>query len=184
MPGPLPVPLACEVPSGWQAAPPEEVGAPHAAFVALHLASRGSGFVPNITVSGQPREGAVDPQDLAEESVRRLRKDVGPVTVVNRTGVGGVGLAPGLTDATGVVQNLRVYAQVSGRPVQLSQSQVLLLVEDVRRTGRFADFEIALTARPDQLAEVLPGFQEFLRTVHPVAPAAGTGTDGQPGEGE
>ncbi|WP_353942444.1 hypothetical protein ABII15_12865 [Streptomyces sp. HUAS MG91] len=56
MPGTVPVPLTCEVPEGRQAAPPEEAGAPQAAFVAPHVASRGSGFMPNVTVTGSVRE--------------------------------------------------------------------------------------------------------------------------------
>ncbi|MFD7297893.1 hypothetical protein ACFV9W_31805 [Streptomyces sp. NPDC059897] len=173
MPGTLPVPLICDVPPGWQSAPPEEVGAPQAAFVALHVASRGSGFVPNITVTGRLHEsGATQPPTptpdrLAEQSMRRLRESVGPVTLVRRTDVG-QDTVPGLARATdGVVQNLRVHAQFDGHPVQLAQSQVLLLIEDANRSDLAAEIEIALTARSDQLDDVLPDFQRFLRTVRP-----------------
>ncbi|MET8475464.1 hypothetical protein ABZY90_19385 [Streptomyces sp. NPDC006422] len=185
MPETLPVPLTCEVPPGWQSAPPEEVGAPHAAFVALHLASRGSGFIPNITISGRPREAAVDLHELADESLQRLRDTVGPVELVKRTDVG-PGFAQGLAGAAAVVQNVRVYAQQNGHPVQLCQSQVLLLVEDVHRPDRYAEFEIALTARADQLDEVLDDFQDFLHTVRPVDPAAESGNEagGAPAPGE
>ncbi|MFJ9173377.1 hypothetical protein [Streptomyces sp. NPDC102360] len=185
MPETLPVPLTCEVPPGWQSAPPEEVGAPHAAFVALHLASRGSGFIPNITLSGRPRETAVDLHELADESLQRLRDTVGRVELVKRTDVG-PGFAQGLAGAAGVVQNLRVYAHQNGRPVQLCQSQVLLLVEDINRPGRYAEFEIALTARADQLDEVLDDFQDFLHTVRPADPAAESGPEagGAPAPGE
>ena len=129
MPGTLPVPLSIELPEGWQSAPPEEVGAPHAAFVALHMASRGQGFMPNITVTGHTLDGPSSLHGLAEESVRRLRENVGAVEVVKRTEVG-TSPAPGLIDAPGIVQNLRIQAIVNGQPMELAQSQFILVLEN------------------------------------------------------
>ncbi|MYT73157.1 MULTISPECIES: hypothetical protein [unclassified Streptomyces] len=166
MPGTLPVPLTCEIPEGWEAAPPEEVGAPQAAFVALHSASRGSGFMPNITVTGTVREDGASLHRVADESVQRLQETVGPVTLVKRTDVG-THFKPSLIDAPGVVQNLRIAANVNGQPEQLAQSQLILLLEDPDQPRRLAEIEIALTARFDQLQDVLDDFQEFLRTVRP-----------------
>ncbi|WP_409469332.1 hypothetical protein [Streptomyces sp. HC307] len=36
MPTALPVPIQFELPEGWRPAPPDEAGAPRAAFVARH----------------------------------------------------------------------------------------------------------------------------------------------------
>ncbi len=168
MPGTLPVPLTCELPQGWQAAPPDEVGAPQAALVALHLASRGQGFMPNITVTGRTRTGAASLSTIAEESVKRLQENVGAVRVVKRAEVG-TSEAPGLVDAPGLVQNLHIDATVNGQPMELAQSQFFLVLEDERQPSERAEIEIALTAKSDQLQEVLEDYQEFLRTVRPAA---------------
>lgn len=168
MPGTLPVPLTCELPQGWQSAPPEEVGAPQAALVALHLASQGQGFMPNITVTGRTREDSAGLNAIAEESVQRLRENIGTVRVIKRTEVG-TSEAPGLVDAPGIVQNVLIDATVNGQPRELAQSQFLLVLEDERQPSRRAEIEIALTARSDQLQDVLEDFQSFLRTVRPAA---------------
>lgn len=177
MPGTLPVPLTCELPQGWQSAPPDEVGAPQAALVALHLASQGQGFTPNITVTGRTRTDATSLNAIAEESVQRLRETVGAVRLVKRSEVG-TSEAPGLVDAPGIVQNLYIQATVNGQPMELAQSQFLLVLKDERQPGQRAEVEIALTARSDQLQAVLEDFQDFLRTVRPAtAEEAGGGQE-------
>lgn len=173
MPGTLPVPIDCELPQGWQAAPPDEVGAPQAAFVALHMASRGQGFMPNITVTGRPVEPSASLRSLAEASVARLRENVGAVEIVKRTEVG-TSEAPGLVEAPGIVQNLRVQGTVNDQPMELAQSQFILVLEDKHRQSERAEIEIALTAKTSQLQDVLEDFQQFLRSVHPTPPAADT----------
>ncbi|MET9969686.1 hypothetical protein ABZZ80_28110 [Streptomyces sp. NPDC006356] len=171
MPGTLPVPLSIELPEGWQSAPPEEVGAPQAAFVALHMASRGQGFMPNITVTGHTLDGSASLHSLAEESVRRLREHVGAVDVVKRTEVG-TSPAPGLIDAPGIVQNLRIQATVNGQAMELAQSQFILVLENERQRGERAEIEIALTARTSQLQHVLADFQTFVSTLRPASPSS------------
>lgn len=166
MPGTLPVPLTCELPQGWQSAPPDEVGAPQAALVALHLASQGEGFTPNITVTGRTRTDTASLTTIAEESVQRLRENVGTVRVVKRAEVG-TSEAPGLVDAPGIVQNLYIDATVNEQAMELAQSQFLLVLEDERQPSQRAEIEIALTAGANQLQEVLEDFQDFLRTVRP-----------------
>ncbi|WP_425839345.1 hypothetical protein [Streptomyces fractus] len=177
MPGTLPVPLTCEVPEGWRAAPPDEVGAPQAAFVALHVASHGSGFTPNITVTGTVREDGASLYRVADESVQRLQETVGPVTFVKRTDVG-THFKPSLFEAPGVVQNIRIDAHVNGRSEKLAQSQLILLLEDPKQPRRLAEIEIALTARFDQLSGVLDDFQDFLRTVGPAGRSGAGQGDG------
>jgi hypothetical protein len=172
MPGALPVPLSLELPHGWQSAPPDEVGAPQAAFVALHTASRGQGFVPNITVTGRVLEGSSSLHRLAEESVQRLRENVGAVTVVKHTEVG-TSVAQGLVDAPGIVQNLRIQAHVNGQPMELAQSQFILVLENERQRGVRAEIEVALTAKMSQLQDLLEDFQAFVSTLRPATPSSG-----------
>ncbi|MFR9674172.1 hypothetical protein [Streptomyces sp. TR02-1] len=164
MAGTLPVPLTCELPPGWKAAPPDEVGAPHAALVALHLASRGQGFMPNITLTGRVRTDGASLGRIGDESIERLRESVGPVRVVKRTEVG-TSEAPGLVDRPGLVQNVRIDATVNEQRMELAQSQFLLVLEDEHQPGKRAEVEIALTARSEQLHDLLEDFQSFLRTV-------------------
>ncbi|MCZ9340204.1 hypothetical protein NGM37_20810, partial [Streptomyces sp. TRM76130] len=109
---------------------------------------------------------------LAEESVRRLRENVGPVEVVKRTEVGG-SPAPGLIDAPGIVQNVRVLATVNGEPMELAQSQFLLVLENRRKRGERVEIEVALTARTSQLEDVLGDFRTFVSTLRPATPAPG-----------
>ncbi|MQA11885.1 MAG: hypothetical protein GEU98_25750, partial [Pseudonocardiaceae bacterium] len=63
----IPIPVNFRLPDGWQAAAPDEVGAPGAAFVALHPASR-TDFTANITISGEYRPDEAALTDIADES--------------------------------------------------------------------------------------------------------------------
>jgi len=172
MPGTLPVPVNVELPEGWQSAPPDEVGAPQAAFVAVHMASRGQGFMPNITVTGHTLAGSSNLHGLAEESVRRLRENVGPVDIVKRTEVG-TSSAPGLVDAPGIVQNLRIQAVVNEQPMELGQSQFILALDNEQQRGERVEIEVALTARSSQLQDVLEDFQVFISAFRPATPTPG-----------
>lgn len=170
MPGTLPVPLDVQLPEGWQSAPPDEVGAPLAAFVALHMASRGQGFMPNITVTGRTLAGSPGLYRLAEDSVQRLRENVGPVQVVKRTEVG-TSTAPGLVDAPGIVQNLRIQATVNEQPMELAQSQFILVLENEQQRSECAEIEVALTAKTSQLEDVIEDFQAFISALRPATSA-------------
>lgn len=172
MTGTLPVPLNVELPQGWESAPPDKVGAPHAAFVGLHKASQGQGFTPNITVTGHTLEGSGNLHRLAEESVQRLRENLGAVEIVKRAEVG-TSAAPGLVDAPGIVQNLRIQATVNQQPMELAQSQFILLLENEQQRGELVEIEVALTAKMSQLDDVLEDFQTFLSALRPAAPTSG-----------
>ncbi|SCK39012.1 hypothetical protein [Streptomyces sp. WMMB 322] len=170
MAGTLPVPLHVELPQGWEAAPPDKAGAPHAAFVGLHKASQGQGFTPNITITGRTHEGSASLHRLAEESVQRLRENVGSVALVKRTEVG-TSTAPGLVEAPGIVQNLRIQADVNGQPMELGQSQFILLLQNEQQRGELVEIEVALTAKTSQLDDVLEDFQTFLSALRPAGPS-------------
>src|SRR5207302_11252094 len=94
MAGQLPVPIQFKLPDGWEPAPPDEVGAPSAAFVALNTATRGAGFTANITIDGSVRAEGLTA--MADESVRELGEAVRAVTVAHRQEIGSAD-APGLT---------------------------------------------------------------------------------------
>ncbi|MER5952765.1 hypothetical protein [Streptomyces longhuiensis] len=159
----LPVKISFSLPDGWQAAPPDEVGAPNVAFVALHAASVDGGFTANITISGEMRNDGATISQIADESVPRLEQG-GPVRVLKKTEIGTPDL-PGLTDSPGIVQNLVLSTTLRGEPIELCQSQVHLGMEDVRNPAQRAVIEIVLTATQNQLGQVIEDYKEFLRTV-------------------
>ncbi|MGI5378871.1 hypothetical protein ACQEV2_32420 [Streptomyces sp. CA-251387] len=101
--------------------------------------------------------------------MRRLRENVGAVDIVKRTEVG-TSPAPGLIDAPGIVQNLRIRATVNGQPMELAQSQFVLVLENEQRRGERAEIEIALTARTSQLQDVLEDYQSFISSLRPATP--------------
>ena len=68
----LPVKISFSLPDGWQAAPPDEVEAPGAAFVALHPATSDEGVTANLTIAGRMRNDSATMWDIAAESVQRL----------------------------------------------------------------------------------------------------------------
>ncbi|MFD0203477.1 MULTISPECIES: hypothetical protein [Saccharothrix] len=151
----LPVPIEFSLPDGWLSAPPDEVGAPQAAFVALHPGSS-AGFTANITISGEVRADDVTLAQLAERAADRLRQDVGAVEVGRRNEL-----------ESAYTQVLRLTAPVGGRPVELVQLQVFLAMADVRDERRRAVLEIVLSATTGQFEDLVGDFQAFLKTIRP-----------------
>ncbi|MFD7920305.1 hypothetical protein ACFV3R_13895 [Streptomyces sp. NPDC059740] len=154
----LPLKIEFSLPEGWQPAPPDEVGAPGVAFIALHPASQDT-FTANITIAGKDHEGDVDLMALAHESVQRLRE--GAAVSVARQAQGGTPEIPALT------QTLRVSTTLRKRPTELIQNQVYLLMRDARDPSRKAVIELALTAKQSQLEQVAEDFEEFVRSIRP-----------------
>ncbi|MFE7317292.1 hypothetical protein ACFU7T_29965 [Streptomyces sp. NPDC057555] len=155
----LPVKIEFSLPKGWQPAPPDEVGAPGVAFVALHPESR-DGFTANITIAGKLRD-ETDLAAIAEESVQRLR-EAATIQVVERKQVGN-------PEAPALTQTLRISTSLHGRLLDLVQSQVYLVMQDVHDPSQCAVIEIALTAKPTQLDLVAEDFKDFVRSLRPAA---------------
>lgn len=156
----LPVRIEFSLPDGWQAAPPDEVGAPEVAFVALHPASTdggANGFTTNLTVAGEIRDPALPMATIADESVQRLESVAESVRVRDRTDLGPV-------DAPGMTQVLDIEM---GQGKRLVQCQVYLPMDDVHDPRRRAVLELVLTCTPEQLDDVLSDFQRFLGTIRP-----------------
>jgi hypothetical protein len=151
----IPVPIQFSLPPGWTPAPPDEVGAPDAAFVALHPASRDD-FTANITIAGEVRASAVPLPQLADEVVAKLRQVAGNVRVSGRTTVG-TPENPGLSQ--------RVSLRLSDQ--ELVQLQVFLGMADVRDVERRVVLHVALTATPAQFQAVAGDFKEFVRSIRP-----------------
>ncbi|MFJ5261479.1 hypothetical protein ACIQAC_13540 [Streptomyces sp. NPDC088387] len=155
----LPVPITFQLPQGWHAAPPDEVGAPGAAFVAVRPPSD-AGFTANITVDGEYRPDAATLTEIADESVEDLGQAVIAVEVTGRR-------AAGSADAPGLTQTLAVSAVVDGVSRDLLQSQVYLSLLDVADPRKRAVIRLVLTSTARQHRAVVNDFQDFVRTVRP-----------------
>lgn len=150
----LPVRIEFSLPEGWQAAPPDEAGAPGVAFVALHPASA-NGFTANLTIAGRFRDAKLPMEQIADESVERLMDAVGDVEVRRRVPVGNA-------DAPGITQVLDIQVG-TGHP--LVQCQVYVSLIDDSHPDRRAVLELVLTCKPGQLDAVFEDFQAFVRSV-------------------
>ncbi|WP_306439630.1 hypothetical protein [Streptomyces sp. BR123] len=168
MPTTLPIPIEFSLPEGWRPAPPDEVGAPGVAFVALHP-EPDAGFTANITVDGDFWTGEETLADIAEGSVERLRRVAGPVVVADRREFGSA-------DSPALGQRLTFTAAVAGVPRELVQSQVYLAMQDVADPHRRVVIRLILTATAAQEDDVRGDFQEFLRSVGPDTGAGGQDT--------
>jgi hypothetical protein len=155
----LPVPIEFEMPEGWRAAPPEEVGAPEAAFVALHLPSD-AGFTANIAIDGEYRPDPATLSQIADESVQRLDQAADSVTVADRREVGSV-------DVPGLTQTLVFSVVASGVNRELIQSQAYLAMQDIADPRKRVVIRLVLTATPSQHPAVLNDFRDFVRSVRP-----------------
>ncbi|MFI1763506.1 hypothetical protein ACH41H_15875 [Streptomyces sp. NPDC020800] len=155
----LPIPIQFDVPQGWRAAPPDEVGAPGAAFVAVHLPSD-AGFTANITVDGEYRPDAATLPEIADESVRHMAEAVASVMVTDRREAGSV-------DAPGLTQTLAFSVVTGGKSHDLVQSQAYLSVLDVDDPHRRVVIRLMFTSTTSQHPALLDDFQDLVRTVRP-----------------
>lgn len=155
----LPVPIAFRLPDGWRPAPPDEVGAPDVAFVALHPKPDGH-FTANITIEGDYRPDDTPLAGLADESVERMRAIADSVVLTGRQEVGSA-------DAPGLTQQLSFTSVLHGTRTALLQTQVYLSLLDEDDPQRRAVIRLALTATAGQHDEVLGDFQDFVRSVGP-----------------
>jgi hypothetical protein len=160
----LPVPIQFELPEGWRAAPPDEAGAPDAAFIARHP-QPDAGFTANIAIDGEYRPDATPLSKIADGSVERLTQAATAVEVTSRREIGS-------EDAPGFTQTLAISAVVGGVSRDLVQSQVYLSMLDIADPRKRAVVRLVLTTTASQYPLVLRDFQDFVRTVRPDARAA------------
>lgn len=155
----IPVPIEFSLPDGWQAAPPDEVGAPEAGFVALRPPGS-NGFTPNITISGDIRPTTTPLTTVADEAVAQIRETAGEVELRRRNEVGD-------PDSPGLTQTLRLRIELNGEARAVLQLQTFVAMRDTADPQRRAVLQVALTVAEEQLDDVVDDFQEFLRTLQP-----------------
>ncbi|MFF7641042.1 hypothetical protein [Streptomyces canus] len=160
----LPVPIEFELPDGWRAAPPDEVGAPGAAFVALYR-QPDAGFTANITIDGEYRPDSAVLPEMADGSVERLRETGASVVLTDRREMGSA-------DAPGLLQKLAVSTTVGGTHRDLVQTQVYLSLLDIADPHNRVVVRLVLTSTAAQHSVVLGAFEDFVRSVRPRTDAA------------
>lgn len=153
----LPVPIVFELPDGWVATPPADVGAAEAAYVALHP-SADQGFTPNITISGGPRTDGAPLPHIADEALVRLHSVARSVELGQRTEFG--------TDVPGLTQAVRFTADINGVPTTVLQMQAFLFMTQ-RETELPVVLEVVLSSTVEQFARLVGEFRTFLTTVRP-----------------
>ncbi|MEV6901875.1 hypothetical protein [Amycolatopsis sp. NPDC051372] len=162
MAGTLPVPIVFELPDGWRSVPPDEVGTPDAAFVALNTGSSREGFTANITITGELREDDAPLTAIGDEAVERLRSAGAQGVQLGRRNEVGSAENPGLTQAVKLTVGLK------GKQVDLVQFQVFIVMRDQQNAERRAVLHIVLSALlENQFEHVIDDFQKFLTTVKP-----------------
>ncbi|MDF3300955.1 hypothetical protein [Streptomyces tropicalis] len=159
MPTALPIPIYFDVPRGWQSAPPDEVGAPGAAFVAVHPPAD-AGFTANITIDGAYRPDTVTLPEIADESVAHLGGSVTSHMVIDRRETGSA-------DAPGLTQTLALSIVVGGNRHDLVQSQVYISMVDVDDPRRRVVIRLTLTSTTSQHPGLLDDFRNLVRTIRP-----------------
>jgi hypothetical protein len=157
----LPVPIEFSLPPGWRSVPPDEVGTPDAAFVALHPPTIQNGFTANITITGELRGGEVVLTDLGDEAVQRLRASGARDVKLGRRNEVGSADNPGLTQA------VKLNIDLKGGPRDVIQFQVFLGMRDQRDPQRQAVLHVVLSSLPEQFEQVIGDFQQFLSTIEP-----------------
>ena len=155
----LPVPIEFELPDGWRAASPDEVGAPGAAFIALYRQPDG-GFTANITIDGEYRPDSMTLAELADRSVERLRETGASVVLTDRREMGSA-------EAPGLLQKLSVSTTAGGKPRDVVQTQVYLSLLDIEDPHHRVVIRLVLTSTATQHPVVLGDFEDFVRTVRP-----------------
>lgn len=161
----IPVPIEFSLPDGWRAAPPDEVGSPNVAFVALKPPAV-NGFTSNITISGEVRPD-VPLGQIADEALARLRTEALQMKVGNRDELG-------TADNPGLTQAVRMLIAANGTQLDVAQLQVFLGMQDVHNPERQAVLHIVLTADSDEFERVISDFQQFIKTVRPDTRARNT----------
>lgn len=164
----LPIPIEFELPTGWSAVSPEDVGATPLAYVALHDRTHGR-FRANITIAGALRAdsqtrparpaGPAELEELGEAAFARLAQGAG-VTMVQRRAISSHG-APGLA------QVVQVSTSIEDGPIDLTQGQAYLHLTDPQEPGRQMMVEIVLTCVAEESGVLVPQFEEFVASVRP-----------------
>jgi len=158
----LPLPVRFALPDeAWTPVDPASLGVRNAAFLAVRSGAAGE-YHPTITVSGGWRSDDASLEQIADESVEKLRVEgAEEVELLQRRSLG-TEHAPALTQAVGAV------ATVDGRRQDLRQAQVVQGLVDVEDPARRVVMIYTLSCTFRQWEQMVPEFQAFMATVEVV----------------
>lgn len=147
------VPVGFDMPDGWVAVDPKQVGADGAAYVVVKY-SDDPGFRANVTIGVTRRDDDEPIETAVGESLRRLAQAF-EVSIVDKSEVGNDGVS-------GIAQVLRLRT-LDGELVR-SQVHLTIPLGDTPRDRLVV--ELACTCRPAQATSVLPDFQRLVASFH------------------
>ncbi len=159
----LPVPVRFALPNEeWEPVQPELVGVTNAAFFAARRGLPG-GYDPTLTISGDWRTDGASLEQIADESVEKLRiEGATEVELVKRKTIES-------DHAPAVTQSIGAVVAVEGHVYDLRQAQVVQELIDVNDPDKRVVIIYTLTCTFGQWEEMVPEFQQFMATVEIVA---------------
>jgi len=158
----LPVPVRFELPNDhWTPVPPESLGVHNAAFLAVRRDLPGD-YDPTITISGDWRTDDASIEQVADESVARLRaQGATDVELLKRRVIDS-------EHAPAVTQSMGAMIQAEGRTFDLRQAQAITGLVDVDDPAKRIVVIYTLTCTYAQFDQIGPEFQEFMASVEVV----------------
>jgi len=159
----LPVPVRFALPGEeWQPVRPESLGVTNAAFLAVRRSEPG-GYKPTLTISGDWRTDGAGLEQIADESLVKLRVEGATDVELLKRRVIESEHAPAITQSIGAV------AAIDGRSYDLRQAQVVQELVDVHDPAKRVVVIYTLTCTYAQWERMGPEFQRFMASVE-VAP--------------
>lgn len=172
----LPVPVRFALPDEqWEPVEPESLGVTNAAFLAVRRGLSGS-YDPTLTISGGWRQDDADLEQIADESVEKLRLEGATEVELLKRKVIESEHAPAVTQSIGAV------VAAEGHVYDLRQAQVVQGLVDVYDPDKRVIVIYTLTCTFAQWEEMVLEFQRFMASVEVVAdtepgPETGAGPD-------
>jgi hypothetical protein len=154
---PLPVRFALPGPE-WEPVRPESLGVTNAAFLAVRRGLPGD-YDPTITVSGGWRLDDATLEQIADESVAKIRLEGATEVELLKRKVIESDHAPAITQSIGAV------VTVDGRTFDLRQGQAIQALIDVDDPDKRVVNIYTLTCTYAQWEQMVPEFQAFMATV-------------------
>jgi hypothetical protein len=165
----LPVPVRFALPDdAWEPANPDAWGVTNAAFFAVRR-GLGDDYLPTLTISGGWREDGATLEQIADESVEKLRLEgATEVELLKRTLIES-------EHAPAVTQSIGALVAVDGHVYDVRQAQVVQELIDVHDPAKRVVVLYTLTCTFKQWEQMVLEFQTFMASVE-IAPDQPEGT--------
>jgi hypothetical protein len=158
----LPVPVRFGLPNDhWEPVRPESLDVVNAAFLAVRRGLPGD-YDPTLTISGDWRTDEASLEQIADESVEKLRLEGATEVELVKRKVVDREHAPAVTQSIGAV------IAMDGRTYDLRQAQVVQGLVDVDDPDKRVVVIYTMTCTFAQWEQMVPEFQEFMASVEVV----------------